>query len=58
MQCYEYLAIQRYARRHLGEWTEKYDDLELAETLDERDVRSLKDVKHIDAGRSPGGASS
>jgi hypothetical protein len=50
MQCYEYLAMQRYARRHLGRWTEKYGDLELAEVLDEQGVRDLQDVKRIDAG--------
>jgi len=49
MQCYEYLAIQHYARRHLGEWTEALDDLELAEKLDEQDVDSLRDVKRLDA---------
>lgn len=49
MQCYEYLAIQHYARRHLGEWTEELDDLELAEQLDEQDVDSLRDVKRLDA---------
>lgn len=47
MQCYEYLAIQRYARRHLGEWTEKFDDLELAEELDRRNVRTLRDIKRL-----------
>lgn len=47
MQCYEYLAIQRYARRHLGEWTERFDDLELAEELDSRDVETLRDVKQL-----------
>lgn len=47
MQCYEYLAIQHYARRHLGEWTERYDDLELAEELDRRNVETLQDVKRL-----------
>lgn len=47
MQCYEYLAIQRYARRHLGKWTEKFDDLELAEELDRRNVRTLRDIKRL-----------
>lgn len=49
MQCYEYLAIQRYARRHLGEWTEELDDLALAEELDRRDVDSLRDVKRLNS---------
>lgn len=48
MQCYEYLAIQLYARRHLGNWSEQYDDLELAEVLDDHDVQSLKDVKQVE----------
>lgn len=47
MQCYEYLAIQRYARRHLGEWTEQLNDLELAEELDRQDVETLQDVKKL-----------
>lgn len=47
MQCYEYLAIQHYARRHLGEWTEKLDELELAEELDSRNVESLRDVRQL-----------
>lgn len=49
MQCYEYLAIQRYARRFLGEWTEELDDLELAEELDRRNVKTLQDVKRLNA---------
>lgn len=49
MQCYEYLAIQRYARRHLGEWTEELDDLELAEELDRQDVQTLRDVKRLNS---------
>lgn len=53
MQCYEYLAIQHYARRHLGEWTENLDDLDLAEELDSRDVESLQDVKQLSS--RPGG---
>ena len=47
MHCYEYLAIQHYARVHLGEWTEKFDDLELAETLDDEDVTSFRDIKRM-----------
>lgn len=47
MQCYEYLAIQQYARRHLGEWTEELDDLDLAEELDSRNVESLRDLKQL-----------
>lgn len=49
MQCYEYLAIQHYARRHLGEWTEQFDDLELAEELDRQDVETLQDVKRLNS---------
>lgn len=49
MQCYEYLAIQQYARRHLGDWTENFDDLELAEELDRRGVKTLQDVKRLDS---------
>lgn len=49
MQCYEYLAIQHYARRHLGDWTESFDDLELAEELDRRNVETLQDVKQLDS---------
>lgn len=49
MQCYEYLAIQHYARRHLGEWTEQFDDLELAEELDRQDVGTLRDVKRLNS---------
>lgn len=49
MQCYEYLAIQHYARRHLGEWTEQFDDLELAEELDRQDVETLRDVKRLNS---------
>lgn len=47
MQCYEYLAIQRYARLHLGPWTEKFDDLELAEVLDDQAVEGFEDVKRM-----------
>lgn len=47
MQCYEYLAIQHYARGHLGEWTEELDDLDLAEELDSRNVESLQDIKEL-----------
>jgi hypothetical protein len=47
MQCYEYLAIQYYARRHLGEWTGKLDDLELAEALDEQNVETLRDARRL-----------
>lgn len=47
MQCYQYLAIQQYARRHLGEWTRDLDDLDLAEELDEQEVRTLQDVKQL-----------
>lgn len=47
MQCYQYLALQRYARRHLGEWTEKLDDPQLAEELDRRNVRTLRDVDRL-----------
>jgi hypothetical protein len=47
MQCYEYLAVQHYARRHLGEWTEELDDLELAEELDAQDVETLRDIKRL-----------
>lgn len=47
MQCYKYLAIQRYARRYLSEWAEKLDDLELAEELDRRNVETLSDIKRL-----------
>lgn len=47
MQCYQYLAIQHYARRYLGEWTEELDDLELAEELDKQEVETLRDVKRL-----------
>lgn len=47
MQCYQYLAIQRYARRHLREWAEELDDLELAEELDRRNVQTLSDIKGL-----------
>jgi len=47
MQCYEYLAIQHYARRHLGEWTEQLDDLELAEELENQRVDTLRDVMRL-----------
>ncbi|MDZ7841826.1 MAG: hypothetical protein U5R46_13580 [Gammaproteobacteria bacterium] len=49
MQCYEYLAIQHYARRHLGEWTDQLDNLELAEELDRQDVETLQDVKRLNS---------
>lgn len=49
MQCYEYIAIQHYARRYLGDWTEGFDDLELAEKLDEHNVESLRDVKQLNS---------
>lgn len=49
MQCYEYLAIQHYARRHLGEWTDQLDDLALAEELDKQDVETLQDVKQLNS---------
>lgn len=54
MQCYEYLAIQHYARRHLGDWTGRFDDLELAEVLDEQDVRSFGDLKRMSVNQSYG----
>jgi hypothetical protein len=47
MQCYEYLATQYYARRYLGEWTGKLDDLELAEALDEQNVETLQDARRV-----------
>jgi len=47
MQCYEYLATQQYARRYLGDWTERYDDLELAEVLDERRVRHVPEIERM-----------
>lgn len=56
MQCYEYLAIQQYARRHLGNWTEQYDDLQLAEVLDEHGVRDLADLERVESGPSIGSA--
>lgn len=49
MQCYEYFAIQHYARRHLGEWTDQLDNLELAEELDRQDVETLQDVKRLNS---------
>lgn len=45
MQCYEYLAIQLYARRYLDEWTEGFDDLQLAEALDDRDVATFRAIE-------------
>lgn len=55
MQCYEYLAVQRFARRHLGQWTDKYDDLDLAEVLDDQGVTSVEDVRRrVAADQSPG----
>lgn len=57
MQCYEYLAVQRFARRQLGQWTDKYDDLDLAEVLDDRNVTSVEDVRRMGAGDQSPGAS-
>lgn len=47
MQCYRYLTIRYYARSRLGEWTEHFDELELAGMLDEEDVADFADVKRI-----------
>ena len=49
MQCYEYLAIHHYARRHLGRWAEQLDDLELAEVLDEQQIHSFQDIARIES---------
>jgi len=49
MHCYEYLALQQYARRHFGDWTEELDDLELAEELDEQNIQTLRDAKQLNS---------
>lgn len=51
MQCFEYLAIQYYARSYCADWAEHYDELELAEVLDEREVHSFEDIIRIAACR-------
>ncbi len=56
MQCYEYLAIRQYARHFLGESTDRYDDLELADRLDDCNVVSIRDIDGIEHA-APGNGS-
>lgn len=49
MQCYEYFAIRQYARHCLGESTDGYDDLDLADRLDDLNVDSIRDVSRLSA---------
>jgi hypothetical protein len=49
MQCYQYLARHYQARRQFGPWADQYDDLDLAEVLDERRERPFAEGGNLTA---------